>query len=535
MKATSGIATLLFLLAAALVATASAQTKGPTQAQLTDASSNAIDWLHSNHDYGGQRFVNLKQIDRTNVHRLVPVCLFQAGDIRPFYTTPIVYRGTMYITTAYSTIALDAATCRLRWRHDWKPKAPENWPSHRGAAVKDGKLVRGTLDGYLLALDMESGQVLWEQAAADGSKGEGFTMPPLIYEDLVLIGPSGNESAVKGWVGAFRLDTGRPVWRFNVFPASEEPGSETWSATKAVTGGGAVWTPFSLDTTEGLVYVATGNPSPDYYGDVREGDNLYTNSMVALDARTGKLVWYHQATPHDTHDWDLTQASPVFTADIAGRSHKLVVVTGKDGLVRVLDRETRKLMYEVPVSRRENATVPVTVEGVHVCPASLGGVQWNGPAYSPSSSMLYVAAVDWCGTIKKSEELRREAGKLYMGGTIVLDPAGTGTLTAIDVSSGHTRWKYQSAKPMVGAVTATSSDLVLTGELTGDFIALDGRDGKVLYRFNTGGPIGGGVITYQVEGKQYVATTSGATTAFLWRTPPASSTIVVFALPTTPN
>src|SRR5262249_22866546 len=287
------------------------------------------------------------------------------------------------------------------------------------------------------------------------------------------------------------------------------------------------------DAAEGLVYVATGNPAPDIYGDVRQGDNLYTDSLVVLDARTGRLVWHYQATSHDTHDWDLTQASPIFTTDVAGRPHKLLVVTGKDGLLRVLDRATRKPIYEVAITRRENVTTPVTVEGVHVCPGALGGVQWNGPAYSPRTNMLYVPAVDWCATYKKAEELRLEKGKLYMGGSVVRDPEGRGTLTAIDASSGTVRWQYQSSKPMVAGVTATSANLVITGELTADFIVLDGRDGSVLYRFNTGGLIGGGVITYQIEGKQYIATTSGAANAFLWRTPPASSTVVVFSLPKT--
>jgi alcohol dehydrogenase (cytochrome c) len=237
---------LAVLLCTVLFVSAAAPTPGPTQAELSSAAANAADWLHPNHDYGGQRFVALDEINRSNVHRLSPVCHFQAGGTRPFHTHPIVYRGVMYVTTTYSTIALDAATCSVRWRHDWQPKAQENWPQQRGVALKEGKVVRGTRDGYLFALDAETGQVLWEQGAADAAKGETFTMPPLIYEDLVLIGPAGNEAVVQGWVGAFRLDAGAPVWRFNTFPGRDEPGAETWNATEALTAGGAVWTPFSL-------------------------------------------------------------------------------------------------------------------------------------------------------------------------------------------------------------------------------------------------------------------------------------------------
>ena len=527
---------LAVLLCTVLFVSAAAPTPGPTQAELSSAAANTADWLHPNHDYGGQRFVALDEINRSNVHRLSPVCHFQAGGTQPFHTHPIVYRGVMYVTTTYSTIALDAATCGVRWRHDGKPKAQENWPQQRGMAFKDSKVVRGTRDGYLLALDAETGQVLWEPAAADAAKGETFTMPPLIYDGLVIIGPAGNEAVVKGWVGAFRLDIGEPVWRFHTFPTPDEPGAETWSTTEALTAGGAVWTPFSLDVNEGRVYIATGNPAPDYYGDVRQGDNLYTNSLVVLDARTGRLVWHHQATPHDTHDWDLTQARPLFTTDVKGQLRRLVTVTGKDGLLRVLDRETRELIYEVAVTRRENVTAPVTIEGVHTCPGPLGGVQWNGPAFSPRTNMLYIPAVDWCGTYKKAKELRHVEGRLYMGGAFVPDPVDQmhGWLTAIDASSGTVQWRYQSSRPMVAAVTATSADLVFTGELNGDFIVLDGCDGSVLYRSNTGGAISGGIVTYQVGGKQYVAVTSGAATRF-WMVPPASATVVVFSLPKIEN
>ena len=259
------------LLVTILVPPAQAQ-QGPTQSELNAAASNAADWLHSNHDYGGQRFVDAAGINRDNARSLGAVCVYRLDDLYPFYTNPLVYRGIMYLTTPHSTIALDAITCRLRWRHDWEPKARENWPQARGVAVKLGKVIRGTRDGYLLALDAETGRLLWERAAADAAKGETFTMPPLIFEDLIIIGPAGNEVPIKGWVGAFKLDSGEPVWRFDTRPGSGEPGSDSWGSTEAVTGGGAVWTPFSLDPDRALVFVAVGNPAPDFNGDVRAGD-----------------------------------------------------------------------------------------------------------------------------------------------------------------------------------------------------------------------------------------------------------------------
>src|SRR6185436_14815543 len=355
---------------------AAASSTKPTQAELNRAETNTADWLLSNHDYGGQRFVDLKQINRQNVGTVRPVAMFQVGDMGPFHTNPIVHRGWMYITTANSTIALDAATLQQRWRFDRRPKGKEGWGLSRGVALKDGKVVRGTHDGYLLALDAETGKVLWERAIVDMKKNEGgFTMAPLIYEDLVIIGPAGSELGVKGWVGAFRLDNGAEVWRFNTIPDEGEPGVETWgNADSRLKGGGSVWAPLSLDVSKGTVYVPVANPAPDFYGEIRPGKNLYTCSMVALDVRTGKLKWYYQAVPHDVHDWDLTQVSPLFETRVAGKVRKLVATVGKDGLLHVLDRETHEHLYEVPVTTRLNTEVPLTKEGVRACPGVLGGV-----------------------------------------------------------------------------------------------------------------------------------------------------------------
>ncbi|MCI0487802.1 MAG: PQQ-binding-like beta-propeller repeat protein, partial [Blastocatellia bacterium] len=308
---------------------------GPDQAALNAAAANSEDWLLTNHDYRGQRFVDLKEINPQNAAYLRPVCLYQAGDTKTFHTNPIVYRGVMYLTTADSTIALDATNGRVRWRYDWRLKGKPGWPVQRGVALKDGLVVRGTYDGYLIALDAATGKLVWDRAIVDMTQNEGgFTMPPLIYEDLIIIGPAGSELGVKGWIGAFRLKDGEQVWRFNTVPDDGEPGAETWGKADArLKGGGSVWTPVSLDTEEGIVYVAVANPAPDFYGEARPGDNLYTNSVVALDVRTGKLKWHYQVVPHDTHDWDLTQASPLFTTKIDGKTRNLIATVGKNGVL----------------------------------------------------------------------------------------------------------------------------------------------------------------------------------------------------------
>jgi alcohol dehydrogenase (cytochrome c) len=507
---------------------------GPTQEELNRAGSDRSHWLHVNHDYGGQRFVDSVRITRENVASLAPVCMYQFGDANTFHTNPIVYQGTMYVTTIVSTVALDATTCRVRWRHDWRPKRQQVWPQNRGVALKDGRLVRGTTDGYLIALNARTGEVLWERAAADPAKGETFTMAPVAFQDLVIAGPAGAENGVRGWVGAFRLSDGEPVWRFNTVPLPGEPGAETWGDPgNNLVGGGAVWAPFAIDPEAGRVYLPVANPAPDFFAEVRRGANLYTNSMLVLDAKTGNLIWHFQAVPHDEHDWDLTQTSPLFTATVQGKRRNLVAAGGKHGLLHVFDRDSREQLYAVPVTTRENVDVPITIEGVRACPGVLGGMQWSGPAFNPLLGMLYTPAVDWCATFAVAKELRFVPGQMYMGGSYTLDPIekSRGWLTAIDASTGAIKWKYESRRPMLAAVTTTAAGLVFTGELEGDFLALDASDGRVLYRFNTGGRLNGGIATYEIDNRQYIAVAAGNATAF-WQVPPASSTIVVFGLPT---
>jgi alcohol dehydrogenase (cytochrome c) len=508
-------------------------TAGPDQATL-DAAIRSTDWLVHTHDYAGTRYSPLDQVDVTNAAHLVPVCMFQVGEKDNFQTGPIVHRGTMYLTTARSTIALDAGTCRVKWRRSWKLRGDIAWNRNRGVAIKDGRLVRGTPDGFLVALSTETGAQLWARRLADPNAGETFAMAPVIYHDLVLIGPAGSELKLQGWVGAFRLSDGSPVWRFNTVPHPGEPGYETWHNPKNIPmGGGAVWTSFSVDTATGDLHVAVTNPAPDFPAQLRLGDNLYTNSIVVLDVRTGKLRWYRSPVPNDSHDWDLTHAMPLFTATVNGKLRRLVATAGKDGMLRVLDRDTHAVMYKTEVTTIENAAAPVTTTPTRVCPGLAGGVQWSSPSYSARTGMLYVPAVDWCATYTAEEEPRYIPGKTYFGGDADFDPPekARGWVTAIDAVTGTVKWKYRSPRPMVASVTTTAGDLVFTGEMTGDFLALDARTGTVLYRFNTGGSMGGGIVTYEVSGRQYIAAASGTPSGYWADMTSGAPTIVVFALP----
>lgn len=508
---------------------------GPSQAALNDAEGSG-DWLVHNHDYSGTRHSPLTQITPANAARLAPACMFQMGEPDNFQTMPIVHQGVMYLTTATSTVAIDAASCALKWRHKWTLQDDPGWQRNRGVAIKDGRVVRATGDGYLLGLHAQTGAMLWARQVAKPAAGETFTMAPILFEDLVLIGPAGSENNIQGWVGAFRLSDGSPVWRFNTVPQPGEAGYETWKNPRGIPiGGGAVWTQFSLDPATGDLHVAVTNPAPDLPIHLRQGSNLYTNSVVTLDARTGRLRWHRQLIANDSHDYDVTHASPLFSTTIEGQMRRLVATAGKDGMLRVIDRDSRDVLYEAAVTTRENAEVPVGLAPIRACPGVLGGVEWNGPAYHPGVNMLYTPAVDWCTTFTAFEQVRHIPGKLYMGGTTEMDPPSKaqGWITAIDAATGAVKWRHRSPRPMVAAVTTTAGDVVFSGELTGDFVTLDARSGEVLYRFNTGGPMGGGVITYEVGGRQYVAVASGSPSNYWVLGHAGAPTLVVFALPRT--
>ena len=509
------------------------QVSGPTQTELDAAETSRRDWLYASKGYAGQRYVDLDQINVHTASHLRAQCIYRSSTATPMQTNPIVYAGTMYLTLGRATVAIDAATCRERWSHQWQPKGDEISPTNRGAAIKDGKLVRGTSDGWLIALDLGSGQLLWSREIASAKTSQYLSMPPLIYKDMVIYGPAGADYGPKNWVGAFRLDNGEPVWRFNLIPGDGEAGADSWKDPKArANGGGSLWTPLALDTASGVLYLPVGNPAPDFYGSVRPGDNLYTNSVVALDVATGTLKWHYQAIAHDEHDSDLSQISPLFRASVHGTPRALMAVGGKDGLLRTLDRDTHEVLYQVPITTRENVDAAPSVEGVHRCPGLLGGMEWNGPAYSPATRTLYASAVDWCGTFTKFDKDPAFASEShYYGGAVASDPRSQarGWITAIDAPSGAVRWKLAWKTPLVAGIVATRGGVLFTGDLDNDFLALDARNGKVLYRFNTGGSIGGGVVSYELDKKQYVAVTSGVVSGFFGGS--GLPTVIVFALP----
>ena len=506
---------------------------GPTSAELFHAASDTQGWLYASKDYAGQRYVALNQITEANAHSLRATCIYRSNTTGSFQSSPLVYKGVMYFTVDNVTIAIDAATCREKWTHTWELKATPLSKANRGGAIADGRFVRGTPDGWLIALNMTDGSLVWSQQIADPAHSQYLSMPPLIVGDMVIYGPAGADWGAKNWIGAFKLATGESVWKFNLIPDAGEPGADSWKDPASRDhGGGSLWTPLALDAAKGVLYVPVGNPAPDFYGQARPGDDLYTDSLVALDVKTGKLIWYHQFVPNDVNDRDLSQVSPLFSATVKGKQRDLVTVSGKDGLLRVLDRDTHEQLYELPITTRTGWEEKPSVEGAHGCPGLLGGMEWNGPAYSPAAKTIYVSTVDWCGTFTRLPDPPGfQQNAHYYGGSVTPDPRDQahGWLRAIDAATGKERWVQKWPTPLVAGVTVTSGGVLFTGDFDNNFLAIDAANGKTLYKFNTGGSVGGGVLSYAIDGKQYVATTSGVVSGFFGGT--GNATIVLFALP----
>lgn len=508
---------------------------GPGMNELLNAGNNSDDWLHHNKSYKGIRYSALNEINTSNVDKLVQVCAYQMNSRAPLQTGPIVYQGIMYVTDATHTAAINAATCQKIWAHDWMPKDRMVWGNNRGVAIKDGYVVRGTPDGYLFALDSTNGNLLWARQVADPWLGETFTMPPTVFEDMILIGPAGSENAISGWLGAFSLTDGDLIWKFMTVPDAAAGGGESWGNPEGIKlGGGAVWTPLSFDLELGEVYVAVTNPAPDLPAYLRPGDNLYTNCIVALDILTGELKWYKSIVPNDDHDWDLTQVTPVLKAGVDGVSRDMVATVGKDGVLRTLDKQTHQPLYETPITTILNADIPVTREGVVACPGVTGGVLWSSPAYHPGEKILLTSSIDYCSRFRAANNVRFIPGQLYMGGNARHEGDMSGWITAVEVESGEVRWKYQTEFPNVAAVTTTAGGLAISGTLAGDLLFFDVATGEVLNSIATGAQIGGGNISYAVDGKQHIAVGSGRGMLTI-RPPqlglPRQTSIIVYALP----
>lgn len=497
----------LALVCVMVVMTGHAIAAGPTAAS-DEGPLPDSNWLGYNGTADGQRYAREAQITAANAGQLGEHCRVKVAESGSFHTGLVQLDGTLYLTTAQDTLAVDATNCIVRWRHHYTPEQPEVFPVNRGVAYANGKLFRGTADGRLLAIDAASGKTLWQQQVGDPLQGEFFSAAPIVWQGLLIIGSAGSDWGVRGRIMAYQQDTGQEVWRFNTIPRGDEAGAETWkNFGSARYGGGGSWTHYSIDHQTGEVFVPIGNPAPDLIPDHRPGSNLYTDSMVVLDARTGKLRWYHQIVANDGHDLDLG-AAPMLYHDEKGRS--LVVLGSKNGHVYGIDRDTRKRVYDTVITRIENAGVrPKTGVPLHVCPGVLGGVEWNGAAYDRKNKAVVIGAVDWCSTITAQPQADWIPGQFMLGGSWKMDDESYGWVRALDGRTGSIRWSYKADGPVVAGITPSEGGVVFTGDMAGNFLVLDSASGQPLYKSQTGGAVAGGVITYARGGKQYVATTSG--------------------------
>ena len=494
----------------------------------TDADILHIDagnWLTYNRTLSGDRFSPLTQINTGNAQGLGVACRVPLGESGSFETSPIVYRGLMYLTTVHKVFAVDGSNCAVRWSYDYVPVDAEHLPNNRGVALYDGKVFRGTIDGHLLALDALSGKLLWDVRVADARLGYEITGAPVAFAGKVFVGDAGADVGINGRIYAFDVNTGAVIWTFDMVPTGNQPGAETWGGG-AEHGGGATWSSMAIDPQQRLLFVPTGNPAPDFNDKARPGANLYTDAVVALKLDTGKLAWYVQQVPHDIHDWDTAAAPALF--DRGGRHY--MSVASKNGLLFTYDRDSHAVVSATPFTTRENVDAPLVLgQRVHVCPGALG--QYNGPGYDPKLDLLFLGAADRCNDIRMDEP-KYIAGSVYFGGAFILDPPekNSGWIRAFRAADGGELWRVHRRDMVLAAVTPTAGGVLLTGDSGGEFLVLKSKTGEVLYHFATGGPVAAGITTYLAGGKQFIAVPSGSSSRDN-ATAGSTASLVVFALP----
>ncbi len=487
----------------------------------------------------GNRYSPLREIDTANVRRIAPRWMFPIPDATRLEVTPVVAGGVMYVTAANEAFALDARTGRQIW-HYARPLTKgvigdAGGGINRGAALLDDRVFMVTDDAHLIALSRTDGRLLWDVQMADFHQHYGATSAPLVVHDLVLSGTSGGDEGDRGFIDAYRATTGEHAWRFWTMPASGDSLARTWQGRAIEHGCVAAWLTGTFDASTDLLYWTTGNPCPDYNGDERRGDNLYSSSVLALEPQTGKLRWFYQFTPHDLHDWDASQTPLLLDATFRGRPRKLIAQASRNGFFYVLDRTTGELLLAKPFVHKLTwsdgigadgkphvlAGAEPTVQGVTVCPSVEGATNWMSTAYSPSTGLFYVMALEACSVYSKSSTWWQQ-GESFYGGASSRVPGEHREkfLRAIDVRTGKIVWEV----PQVGegnswgGVLSTAGGLVFYGDDSGALAAVNARSGASLWHFQTSESFRASPMTYAVEGKQYVAIAAG-------------SNIVSFALP----
>jgi alcohol dehydrogenase (cytochrome c) len=466
------------------------------------------DWESYNKTPEGQRYSPLDEINVANAATLTEVCRVPVAELGSLQAGPVVIGDSLYVTTPADTFSIDPVTCHIKWRTAYYRSVPPGLPVNRGVAYLNGRIFRGTDDGRLLALDALTGAQIWTSIAGDATLGEYISGAPLAWNGLVIVGIAGGEFGIRGRILAYDALSGREVWRFNTIPQGSEQGAQTWGNSKwAAHGGGASWSTFSIDPTSAELFAPIGNPVPDLAPQDRPGSNLFTDSAVVLDARTGQLRWWYQLQANDDRDYDLAAAPMLFRN---ARHEDMMAAAGKDGLLHIVDRASHQVRFKVPVTTVDPVHRPMTEQPLRACPGPAGGVLWNGPAFDPRRMTIFVGADDLCMTLKSTSASAYVPRGLNLGGSVVPGKdVASGWLTAVDADTGQVRWKYHADTPVLGGVTPTAGGIVLAGDNGGDLLIFDSGTGRLLLQRPSGGALAGGIVTYAREGKQYVAFTSG--------------------------
>jgi PQQ-dependent dehydrogenase (methanol/ethanol family) len=509
-----------------------------TAGMLEAAGTDPKNWIHPNGSYAQTRYYPGNQINTGNVAKLRPAFVFQTAVLESMETAPIVVNGVMFLTTSFNHVyAIDAATGEEFWHYKHKMGPITTFccgPNNRGVAIEGDRLFMGTLDAKLVALDAKTGKIVWETQIADPEKGYSETMAPAVVDGKVLIGTNGGEYGVRGFIKAFDAKDGKLLWTFYSIPEKGHEG--VWAENDATgrnmkrdiaaekaafakdasfyqTLGGGVWMTPAVDKKTRTVFFVAGNPSPDLYGAIRPGDNLYTNSMVAIDLDKGTYKWHSQYIAHDV--WDLDAVSPPILTqakDASGKVVDVVIHGGKTGHVYVHDRGTGKLIrFSEAMIPQENMWVLPTKEGARMLPGANGGVEWSPMAVNPKLHMAYAANLHQPMTYHVEEAAYPGGSKLWLGGAFKTIPGEEqwGRLVAVNLDTGKVAWGVKTPQPLIGGVLATAGDLVFNGEANGWYKAYDARTGKELWKYNCGAGVNSPGVSYMVNGKQYIAVAAG--------------------------
>ncbi|MCP5112938.1 MAG: PQQ-dependent dehydrogenase, methanol/ethanol family [bacterium] len=499
-----------------------------TYERLLNPEREPGNWLTYSGSYSSQRYSLLDLLARDNVSDLEFKWVYQLRTTQKVETTPLVVDGVMYLTRPPNdVIAMDTETGRPFWQY--RRTLPETinvccGRVNRGLAMLGDRLFMGTVDGSLVALDAKTGNVLWEVEVADPATGYALTAAPLALDGKIITGIAGGEYGVRGFLDAYDPETGRRLWRFWTIPGPGEPGHETWEGDSWKTGGAPTWLTGSYDPELNLIYWGTGNPSPDWNGEVREGDNLYSSSVIALDADTGELRWHFQFSPHDVHDWDAVQIPLLVDAEWQGAPRKLMYWANRNCFFYVLDRETGKFLLGKAFAKQTWAEgldargrpirLPNTSpspEGTLIWPGVQGGTNWYSPSYSPRTGLFYMSVWEYA-SIYYTGDAPYSPGNRFLGSVPqgVPDEPGSGALRAINPKTGERAWDFELHSTPQAGILSTAGGLVFGGNNEGQFFALDDESGKELWHAKTGGAIIAAPITYLSNGKQYVTIAAGS-------------------------